>query len=641
MKKVRLAIILILLPFCPLAALDILEYRLVSSTAILSRGDTDRELLTFGLTFRGDTLPQIAVRGLRWSSSPGLLLQASLYRLNGATATRLATAVPDSTGRLRFILTEDLVLAASQSNSFAVRGSLRQFGSAGSVLALTNAPGDFTLAPAATAMLSNKNDPAGSWPNTNARSSVLHAALVLSNENVLLPATAGLERGEEVPALAFSLRAPNALLTGHAVSINRLSLTNPQSCYERLTLYRDDGDGAFSRSDDEMIADANGKAETTTFNPATPIVLAGTNRSLFWVIAKPRANAPTSAAAGIALPDNKSFFSGTMSLILLGGVPPVASPSGLVIIDTKAPDGATLPGALAGYGRARITWTNPLAADLGLVRVAWSAVSQPALPTGTDPCVNIGTVLPGGQTTADITNLNPALTYHFSIFARDTAGTWAPAYAMVSMKPDWYTNTLAGPEAVSISASSATYAIKWRNPNVPVISWGVRICDLATGTVHKIDALTTTSYTITPGMLGLGVMPAQALVAVVQTDINGTVSNNDFSTLEDARSRGQLVRLPDQAEANRRISVWNTIFRAGSEAARIIVRLDAVGQADVRIYSITGELLATLVNRTLPAGTHEWIWNGTARGSAVNPGLYLVQVRAAGETRSVKLLVKR
>lgn len=62
------------------------------------------------------------------------------------------------------------------------------------------------------------------------------------------------------------------------------------------------------------------------------------------------------------------------------------------------------------------------------------------------------------------------------------------------------------------------------------------------------------------------------------------------------------------------------------------------GHVSVRVYDVSGALVATLVDGEMAAGTHEVAWNGRdAGGRSVAAGLYLAQVTAGTERAVTKL----
>lgn len=60
------------------------------------------------------------------------------------------------------------------------------------------------------------------------------------------------------------------------------------------------------------------------------------------------------------------------------------------------------------------------------------------------------------------------------------------------------------------------------------------------------------------------------------------------------------------------------------------------------VYNILGQKIATLVDRELPAGSHEVVWSGRAQqGHALGSGVYLYRIRAGDRTRTGRMTVVR
>ncbi|MBU0559278.1 MAG: T9SS type A sorting domain-containing protein [Bacteroidetes bacterium] len=63
---------------------------------------------------------------------------------------------------------------------------------------------------------------------------------------------------------------------------------------------------------------------------------------------------------------------------------------------------------------------------------------------------------------------------------------------------------------------------------------------------------------------------------------------------------------------------------------------------ELNIYSITGELIATLVNEELVAGNYKTLWNGTnSEGKSVSSGVYIYQLKAGAHFVSGKMNLVR
>lgn len=66
------------------------------------------------------------------------------------------------------------------------------------------------------------------------------------------------------------------------------------------------------------------------------------------------------------------------------------------------------------------------------------------------------------------------------------------------------------------------------------------------------------------------------------------------------------------------------------------------GAASVKVYSVAGRLVRTLLDESLPSGHHAAYWDGTDdRGQAVSSGVYFYRVDAGGREFSGKVIVLR
>jgi hypothetical protein len=64
------------------------------------------------------------------------------------------------------------------------------------------------------------------------------------------------------------------------------------------------------------------------------------------------------------------------------------------------------------------------------------------------------------------------------------------------------------------------------------------------------------------------------------------------------------------------------------------------GRVDVRVYSLSGRLVRTLVSGEMPAGSHEVMWDGTdGAGRTVASGTYLVRLVAIDRTDSRSMVL--
>jgi hypothetical protein len=79
-----------------------------------------------------------------------------------------------------------------------------------------------------------------------------------------------------------------------------------------------------------------------------------------------------------------------------------------------------------------------------------------------------------------------------------------------------------------------------------------------------------------------------------------------------------------------------------SGSTRLSLALARAAAVEVAVHDLSGRRVATLFHGSLPAGTHEFTWNGTrADGSAAAHGVYFVQARINGARLSGKLILLR
>ena len=63
------------------------------------------------------------------------------------------------------------------------------------------------------------------------------------------------------------------------------------------------------------------------------------------------------------------------------------------------------------------------------------------------------------------------------------------------------------------------------------------------------------------------------------------------------------------------------------------------GQATIDLFDVSGRLVRKLLDRPMPAGETEVIWNGhDAEVRPVGPGEYLLRLQAAGAARQIRLV---
>jgi len=77
-----------------------------------------------------------------------------------------------------------------------------------------------------------------------------------------------------------------------------------------------------------------------------------------------------------------------------------------------------------------------------------------------------------------------------------------------------------------------------------------------------------------------------------------------------------------------------------SNSATISFSLPASQNVSLKIYDVTGRLVATLADETLSAGNHLLQWNTTnENGNAVSKGIYLLQLSTENNSKTIRIAV--
>jgi hypothetical protein len=126
----------------------------------------------------------------------------------------------------------------------------------------------------------------------------------------------------------------------------------------------------------------------------------------------------------------------------------------------------------------------------------------------------------------------------------------------------------------------------------------------------------------------------------------GNVPNNTVVTLVmTAVTKPSAGTLPIRAEAQ--VKIKNSGATAVSAfaspnpfnpATSVKYSLRKGGEVSVRIFSLDGRLVKTLVEGPATAGTHEVLWDGRDNGgNSVRSGMYFVKTTSGGESAIFKL----
>ena len=164
-------------------------------------------------------------------------------------------------------------------------------------------------------------------------------------------------------------------------------------------------------------------------------------------------------------------------------------------------------------------------------------------------------------------------------------------------------------------------------------------------------------FTGTPAACGVGVNPKTLVIAdldgngghdVVTANTGaGTVSVLlDVSPAGSARGRTAVLKRPRRIDASDpapapRFALAPSRPNPARGAAIIPFEIPREVAVELRVYDVAGRAVRTLVDATLPAGSHEARWDGTTdRGDRARPGTYFYRLRA-GDERAVRTLMLR
>jgi Metallo-peptidase family M12B Reprolysin-like/FlgD Ig-like domain len=209
------------------------------------------------------------------------------------------------------------------------------------------------------------------------------------------------------------------------------------------------------------------------------------------------------------------------------------------------------------------------------------------------------------------------------------------------------TNT-AGPFTIT---APNTAGIVWQGTSLQNVTWNVANTTLAPVSVPTVNILLSTD--------GGQTFPTTLAAATANDGTEQIVVPNI------ATSQG---RVKVEAVANVFFDINNFNFQittvaaidaadAAGAAGQLVLRdnrpnpfnpqtqisfdLPSAGPASLRVYDLSGRLVATLVDATLTSGAHSATWDGTdLHGQAVASGVYLYELRAGAsrETRRMTLL---
>jgi flagellar hook assembly protein FlgD len=92
--------------------------------------------------------------------------------------------------------------------------------------------------------------------------------------------------------------------------------------------------------------------------------------------------------------------------------------------------------------------------------------------------------------------------------------------------------------------------------------------------------------------------------------------------------------------APRELSLGQNVPNPFNPTTRIGFTLPEASHVNIRIFDVHGRLVATLLDRALPAGAGDVLWNGRdERGAAVSSGVYFYRLSASGRQITKKMVL--
>jgi hypothetical protein len=114
----------------------------------------------------------------------------------------------------------------------------------------------------------------------------------------------------------------------------------------------------------------------------------------------------------------------------------------------------------------------------------------------------------------------------------------------------------------------------------------------------------------------------------------GADDEEDEEDEEDEKDDGQIPEIP--AEFNLKQNYPNPF----NPTTTIAYQLPEASHVQITIYSLRGDLVRLLINRTEDRGSHNVRWDSKdEHGQPVSGGIYFYRLRAGAYTRTMKMLV--
>ena len=645
----------------PVQAANTLIYKTISSKTNIQRGAMQEDLFRFSLTLATNsdsafTLSQMVFSILENNSNAGqaVFRKGHLFSVENGNLTEIASAPPIGSF-LYIILNSSLSFDKGQTREFVLKG-------------------DFLLNPSSdtshwtnTRILFYNNDqcfigtPTGSLTLSNADttgSTVLNTIyvydnlLAISNSYPTIGQHAVFEWGNEYTMMGFTLSNVNYHETGGTFTVNNLEFTVlPDIAYiSSLKIFLDGGDTSPGGDDTLIYSYQPMQSVSGTSLPITlnqPLLMDDSSKIIWVNVTISPNNGSSLYYMGLDLSDPASFA--TLNKISL--MPPYQIYYSCTnnLTDATPPGSVTGVTAVNGNDNLLLSWINPGDQDLNSIRIAYNTTGWPVVYNEAT-YIDISAT-PGASVKTVLSNLGSGPVY-YAIYSADS---FSPQNTNLSYSNTYTMNTAydtqpVTPTGVLITPHRDKIEIKWDHDTDPGhYAYSIRFYEIYNGTQvypSPEQYFFTNHIFIDKTELGISNFSSslEMYVSVVNINLNGKRSANDFDNTTEATSKGIRVVYQPQTSSttDQNSTVYNNFFHPDTGGyARILVNMPQENNLLVKVYSISGELMRTLVNSRVSSGEHEYRWYGKDKGGIVNPGVYIVHVRFGDHNRTHKVVVRR
>jgi len=655
MKKLKLRLFISLSIIITLVTLlvgnNMLFFKTISVNSNLSRGLQNQELAQFSLSFKSTNLNDITLTSLtyklNWILNPTIIPieKVELYRNNQPVAVGLFNANRE----VKLTFTTPDLLTSGVTNIYSLKGNFHSITGNGNpnqfYLSVSNS--SIKLYPNYIVNLSNLDATDGNFPNTNANFTLYERKVAISNRSALVTAAPFYQRDDYAVVGAFSFQADNFPFTSQPISISKFILNYNGINVKDLQYYfifLDDGDYILDTAQDTLISTTLNLSISTDIYLNSPIYLNSAIPQLIWIATKINPTAGIGNEVKLSLANNSTSYypAGLFITNLNGSLTSITN----LIADSIAPNPITQESIKSGDKRVLLQWTNPTNLDAYGVRIAYKIGAAVTGPTdGSANLLDISISNKIGQPIHSlITNLANGSDYYFSIYSYDSATNWSASSSILTATPAISTNYPAIPEGITISPFANKYQITWVNSSEPEhYCYRIRTYTQNNGQINISGLIMTNHFDVLKTDLGLSSSEQYPVVyfSVVNYNINETASSNDFIDSAGAQELG--IRISSTPIALNSGKVYNSVFQpAFNEYARILVSLQRESAVEIRIFSIAGRHIKTIIKNRLAIGEHEFKWYGNDSGnSTVSPGLYFVHILFENQSITKKVFLRR